>query len=76
MPLLFVTHSELRQEGKIWYKSVFPGTDTFSPTNGGCMNQQAFLMETIDAMDTTTETSIISRPTQHWLIDYKGDALL
>jgi hypothetical protein len=40
------------------------------------MNQQAFLTETIDAMDTTTETSIISRPTQHWLINYKGDALL
>jgi hypothetical protein len=40
------------------------------------MNQQAFLTETIDAMDTTTETSIISRPTQHRLIDYEGDALL
>jgi hypothetical protein len=40
------------------------------------MNQQAFLMEMIDAMDTTTEMSIISQPTQHQLINYKGDALL
>jgi hypothetical protein len=37
------------------YTVVFPGTDSFSPTNGGCMNQQAFSMETINAMDTTTE---------------------
>jgi hypothetical protein len=71
-----VESADTNIESRMEYTVVFPGTDSSSPTNGGCMNQQAFLMETIDAMDTTTKTSIISRPTQHWLIDYKGDALL
>jgi hypothetical protein len=63
-------------ESRMEYTVVFPGTDNFSPTNGGCMTQKDFLAEVVGAMDTTTETSIISRPTQNRLIDYKGDALL
>jgi hypothetical protein len=71
-----VEFADTNIESRMEYTVVFPGTNSSSPTNGGCTNQQAFLMETIDAMDTTTETSIISQPTQHRLIDYEGDALL
>jgi hypothetical protein len=63
-------------ESRMEYTVVFPGTNSAAPHNGGCMNQEAFLKEVIDAMDTTTETSMISRPSRNRLIDYEGDALL
>jgi len=46
-------------ESRMEYTVVFPGTDNFSSSNGGCMTQEEFRKEVIDAMDTTTETTII-----------------
>ena len=63
-------------ESRLEYNVVFPETDRVSSTNGGCMTQVQFQKEVVDAMDTTTETTVISRPTTNRLIDYQGDALL
>jgi len=63
-------------ESRMEYTIVFPETDRISAINGGCMSQEEFRRQVVDAMDTTTETAIISRPTQNRLIDYQGDALL
>jgi hypothetical protein len=58
------------------YTIVFPEIDRISSINGGCMSQEEFRKQVVDAMNTTTETAIISQPTQNRLIDYQDDALL
>jgi hypothetical protein len=63
-------------ESRLEYTVVFPETDRISQTNGGCISQEQFRKQVIDAMDTTTETTMISRPTPNRLIDYQGDSLL
>jgi translation elongation factor EF-4 len=60
------------------YTVIFPETDRISSINGGCMSQEDFRKQVVDAMDTTTERMIVveSQPTQSWLINYQCDALL
>jgi hypothetical protein len=67
---------EVNIEARMEYTVVFPGTDQVLPTNGGYTTQEKFRKEVVDAMDRTSQTTVISRPTPNRLIDYKGDALL
>ena len=63
-------------ESRFEYTVVFPGTKDINSTNGGHMSQAVFRQEVLDAMDRSNSATIISRPMQNRLKDYKGDALL
>jgi hypothetical protein len=58
------------------YTIVFLDTDQITLLNGGFMTKDELIEQVFNAMQTTFDTMVISQPTQNWLIDYKGDALL
>ena len=62
-------------ESRFEYTVVFPGTEEINDTNGGQISQEEFKRQVIDSMDMSTDATLISRPTQHRLKDYEGDAL-
>jgi hypothetical protein len=63
-------------EGRMEYTVIFMETDNILPMNGGCLSQDAFMREVINAMDSTSSSKVISRPTPIRMLDYKGNALL
>ena len=63
-------------ESRMEYTVVFPDTDRITSLNGGCMTKDELTKLVLNAMNTTTNTTVISQPTQNRLIDYQGDALL
>jgi hypothetical protein len=44
-------------ESRMEYTVVFPETDRISAINGGCMSQEEFRRQVVNAMDTTTESA-------------------
>jgi hypothetical protein len=50
-------------ESRMEYTVVFPETDRIKSTNAGFMSQAQFLKEVVDAMESTSQTTIISWPT-------------
>ena len=63
-------------ETKFEYTVVFPSTENIRTTNGGFTSQAEFQANVVDAMDTTCDVTMMSRPTRNRLKDFEGDALL
>ena len=63
-------------ESRMEYTVVFPDTSRITSLNGGCMTKDELIEQVFNQMQTTSDTAVISRPTQNRLVDYQGDALL
>ena len=63
-------------ESRFEYTVVFPNTENVRTNNGGFKSQEEFRANVMDALDVTTEETVLSRPTKNRLKDYEGTALL